>query len=32
MISKMLHIKKQKLGLNKQSDTDCFPDIYLPII
>jgi len=30
MISEMLHIKKQKL--NKQSDKDRFPDIYLSII
>ena len=31
-ISEMLHIKKQVLGLNKQSDTELLPDAYLPIL
>ena len=32
MVSEMIHIKRQENGLNKQSDTECFPEIYLPII
>jgi len=28
----MVHIKKQKKALNKQSDTDLLSDVYLPII
>jgi len=32
MISEMIHIKRQENGLNKQSDTERFPEIYLPII
>ncbi|KYN37516.1 hypothetical protein ALC56_08117, partial [Trachymyrmex septentrionalis] len=31
-ISEMIHIKMQTDVLNKQSDTDCFPDIYLPLL
>ena len=31
-ISEMLHIKKQEKGLNKQSDTELLPDVYLPIL
>ncbi|KYN21863.1 hypothetical protein ALC57_05757 [Trachymyrmex cornetzi] len=32
MISEMIHIKKQKNSLNKQSDTERLPDVYIPII
>jgi len=32
MFSEMVHIKKQKSALNKQSDTDLLSDAYLPII
>jgi len=32
VISEMIHIKRQEKGLNKQSDTECFPEIYLSII
>ena len=32
MISEMIHIKRQENCLNKQSDTERFPEIYLPII
>ncbi|KYN44212.1 hypothetical protein ALC56_01334 [Trachymyrmex septentrionalis] len=32
MISEMIHIKTQKNGLNKQSDTEKFPDLYLPLL
>jgi len=32
MVSEMIHIKRQENGLNKQSDTERFPKIYLPII
>jgi len=28
----MIHIKKQCLGVNKQSDTDLLPKNYLPVI
>ena len=31
-MSEMLHIKKQVLGLNKQSDTELLSDAYLPIL
>jgi len=30
--SEMIHIKKQINGINKQNDTEQFPDIYLPFI
>jgi len=30
--SEMIHIKKQINGINKQNDTEQFPDIYLPLI
>jgi len=32
IVSEMIHIKKQKNALNKQSDTDLLSDTYLPII
>jgi len=32
IVSEMVHIKRQCKGLNKQSDTDLLPDVYLPII
>jgi len=32
IVSEMVHIKKQKNALNKQSDTDLLSDMYLPII
>jgi len=32
IVSEMVHIKKQSYGLNKQSDTDLLPQVYLPII
>jgi len=32
MVSEMIHIKRQEMGLNKQSNTKRFPEIYLPII
>jgi len=28
----MIHVKKQRVGINRQSDTDLLPDNYLPII
>jgi len=28
----MIHIKKQKCDINKQSDTDLLPEIYFPVI
>ena len=31
-ISEMIHIKKQTRGINKQSDTEGLPDIYLPLL
>jgi len=32
LISEIIHIKKQENGLNKQNDTEQFPDLYLPFI
>jgi len=32
IISEMVYIKRQHIGLNKQSDTDLLSDTYLPII
>ena len=32
LISEMIHIKTQEKGLNKQSDTERFPDLYLPLL
>jgi len=32
IISEMIYIKKQTKGLNKQSDTDLLPDVYVPLI
>jgi len=32
MVSEVIHIKRQEKGLNKQSDTERFPKIYLPLI
>ena len=32
LVSEMIHIKTQKNGLNKQSDTEKFPDLYLPLL
>jgi len=32
LISEMIHIKKQHNSINKQTDTESFPDSYLPII
>jgi len=32
LISEMIHIKKQTSSINKQNDTEQFPDIYLPYI
>ncbi|KYN22605.1 hypothetical protein ALC57_04988, partial [Trachymyrmex cornetzi] len=31
-ISEMVHIKKQKRGLNEQKDTDKLPNAYLPVM
>ena len=31
-ISEMIYIKKQTRGINKQSDTEGLPDIYLPFL
>jgi len=31
-VSEMIYIKRQCDNLNKQSDTDLMPDVYLPII
>jgi len=31
-VSEMVYIKRQGNGLNKQSDMDLLPDVYLPII
>jgi len=28
----MVHIKKQNIGLNRQTDTDPLPDIYLHLL
>ena len=32
LISEMVHIKKQKLDLNKQNDTEALPNSYLQIL
>jgi len=32
LISEVLHIKMQINSINKQSDTDLFPESYLPIL
>ena len=32
LVSEMIYIKRQENGLNKQSDTERFPEIYLPLI
>ena len=32
LISEMVHIKRQNMGLNKQSDTELLPDSYLPLL
>jgi len=32
LVSEMIYIKKQKNSINKQNDTEQFPDIYLPLI
>jgi len=32
IVSEMVYIKRQGNGLNKQSDTDLLPNVYLPII
>ena len=32
LISEMIHIKTQRKVLNKQSDTERFPDVYLPLL
>ena len=32
LISEMVHIKRHKSALNKQSDTERLPDSYLPVI
>ena len=32
LVSEMLHIKHQSNSINKQNDTELFPDIYLPIL
>ena len=31
-ISEMIHIKSQTSGINKQSDTEGLPDVYLPLL
>ena len=31
-ISEMIHIKRQTRGINKQSDTEGLPDVYLPLL
>ena len=31
-IFEMIHIKGQKSGINKQSDTEGLPDVYLPLL
>ena len=31
-ISEMIHIKNQISGINKQSDTEGLPDVYLPLL
>ena len=32
LVAEMIHIKMQKNGLNKQSDTERFPELYLPLL
>ena len=32
LVSEMIHIKRQKQGLNRQNDTESLPDTYLQII
>jgi len=32
IVSEMVYIKRQGNSLNKQSDTDLLPEMYLPII
>ena len=32
LVPEMLYIMTQKNGLNKQSDTERFPDLYLPLL
>lgn len=32
LISETMHIKRQSNSLNKQIDTELFPDSYLPIL
>ena len=32
LVSEMIHIKKQKQGLNRQNDTESLPEIYSQII
>ncbi|XP_025271021.1 uncharacterized protein LOC112639907 [Camponotus floridanus] len=32
LISEMIYIKRQRNGLNSQTDTECFPDIYNNLI
>jgi len=32
LISEMIHIKRQNNNINKQTDTDFFPDAYIPIV
>jgi len=32
LIAEMIHVKKQSHGLNKQQDTESFPDSYIPIL
>jgi len=32
IVSKIIHIKKQSCGINKQSDTILLPEIYFPVI
>lgn len=32
LVSEMIHIKKQSFGINKQRDTESFPDLYIPIL
>ena len=31
-ISEMIHIKSQRRGINKQSDIEGLPDVYLPLL
>ncbi|KAM0732494.1 hypothetical protein ACS0PU_002036 [Formica fusca] len=32
LISEILHIKRQKNGLNLQTDTEGLPDMYIPVL